>query len=63
MNQELQKTTVMGQKTRQSYFVVRQMRPHVAEPVKNIAEELKWQALPHPPYTPDISPSHCYLFP
>ena len=37
-------------------------RLHVAKPVKTYLETLKWEALPHPPYSPDIEPSDYYLF-
>ena len=37
-------------------------RPHVAKPVKTYLETLKWEVLPHPPYSPDISPSDYYLY-
>ena len=37
-------------------------RPHVAKPVKNYLETLKWEVLPHLPYSPDIAPSDYYLF-
>ncbi|KAG5325823.1 MOS1T transposase, partial [Pseudoatta argentina] len=37
-------------------------RPHVAKPVKTYLETLKWEALPHPPYSPDIAPSDFHLF-
>jgi len=37
-------------------------RPHVAKPVKTYLETLKWEVLPHPPYSPDIAPSDYYLF-
>lgn len=37
-------------------------RPHVAQPVKTYLETLKWEVLPHPPYSPDIAPSDYYLF-
>ena len=36
--------------------------PHVAKPVKTYLETLKWEVLPHPPYSPDIAPSNYYLF-
>lgn len=32
-------------------------RPHVASGVKNYLENIKWEILPHPPYSPDIAPS------
>ena len=37
-------------------------RPRIAAPVKTYSETLKWKALPHPPYSPDISPSDFHLF-
>lgn len=38
------------------------VRPHVAKPVKTYLETLKWDVLPHPPYSPDIAPSDFHLF-
>ena len=37
-------------------------RPHVAAPVKTYLETLKWEVLPHPPYSPDIASSDYHLF-
>jgi len=37
-------------------------RPHVAKVVKKYLETLKWDILPHPPYSPDIAPSDLWLF-
>ncbi|KAG5316282.1 MOS1T transposase, partial [Pseudoatta argentina] len=37
-------------------------RPHVAKPVKTYLETLKWEVLPHPPYSPVIAPSNFHLF-
>ncbi|KAG5325394.1 MOS1T transposase, partial [Pseudoatta argentina] len=37
-------------------------RLHVAKPVKTYLETLKWDVLPHPPYSPDIAPSDFHLF-
>ncbi|KAG5317273.1 MOS1T transposase, partial [Pseudoatta argentina] len=37
-------------------------RPHVAKPVKTYLETLKWEVLPHPPYSPGIAPSDFHLF-
>jgi len=37
-------------------------RPHVAKVVKKYLETLKWDVLPHPPYSPDITPSVYWLF-
>ena len=36
--------------------------PHVAKVVKTYLETLKWEVLPHPPYSPDIAPSDYHLF-
>ena len=36
--------------------------PHVAKSVKTYLKTLKWEALPHPPYSPDVAPSDYYLF-
>ena len=30
--------------------------------IKTYLETLKWEVLPHPPYSPDIAPSDYYLF-
>ena len=38
------------------------VRSHVAAPVKTYLETLKWEILPHPPYSPDIASSDYYLF-
>jgi len=37
-------------------------RPHVAKVVKKYLKMLKWDVLPHPPYSPDIAPSDYWLF-
>ncbi|CAG9567641.1 unnamed protein product [Danaus chrysippus] len=37
-------------------------RPHVAKVVKTYLETLKWEVLPHPPYSPDVAPSDSHLF-
>ena len=37
-------------------------RPHVGKPVKAYLETLKWEVLPHPPYSPDIAPSDYHFF-
>jgi len=36
--------------------------PHVAKVIKKYLEMLKWDFLPHPPYSPDITPSDDWLF-
>lgn len=37
-------------------------RPHTARLTKMALEELGWEVLPHPPYSPDLAPSDYYLF-
>ena len=37
-------------------------RPHTAKKTKEKLEELSWEVLPHPPYSPDLAPSDFYLF-
>ncbi|GFX93718.1 mariner Mos1 transposase [Trichonephila clavipes] len=37
-------------------------RPHVAKVVKTYLDTLKWEVLPHPPYSPDLAPSDYQLF-
>jgi len=37
-------------------------RSHVAAPIKIYLETLKWEVLPHRPYSPDIAPSDYHLF-
>ena len=37
-------------------------RSHVAKIVKTYLETLKWEVLPHPPYSLDVAPSDYHLF-
>jgi [histone H3]-lysine36 N-dimethyltransferase SETMAR len=37
-------------------------RPHVGKQVKEALQEMKWEVLPHPPYSPDLAPSDYHLF-
>jgi transposase len=36
--------------------------PHTANMTKAAIQELDWEILPHPPYSPDLAPSHHHLF-
>jgi histone-lysine N-methyltransferase SETMAR len=37
-------------------------RPHTANLTQAALEELHWEVLPHPPYSPDLAPSDYHLF-
>lgn len=37
-------------------------RPHTATVTKIAIQELRWEVLPHPAYSPDLAPSDFYLF-
>jgi transposase len=37
--------------------------PHASGAVSEILEKYRWQVLPHPPYSPDMSPPDFDLFP
>jgi histone-lysine N-methyltransferase SETMAR len=37
-------------------------RPHIALSTRQKLKEVGWEILPHPPYSPDISPSDYHLF-
>ena len=38
-------------------------QPHASGAVLEILGKYGWQVLPHPPYSPDMSPPDFYLFP
>jgi transposase len=37
-------------------------RQHVAARTMDTIQKLKWNFLPHPPYSSDLAPSDCHLF-
>jgi transposase len=37
-------------------------RPHTAKLTKEKMQALRWEVLPHPPYSPDLAPSDLHLF-
>ena len=43
-------------------FLQDNARPHVAARTANTIQKLKWNVLPHPPYSPELDPSDYYLF-
>ena len=57
--------TIIGDRYRKQLKVILQhnnARRHVARPVKTYLETLKWEVVPHPPYSPDVVPSDYHLF-
>ncbi|CAJ0590615.1 unnamed protein product [Cylicocyclus nassatus] len=51
-----------GENPRTIKFLHDNARPHVANIAQQKIEELGWQLLPHPPYSPDLAPSDFHLF-
>jgi histone-lysine N-methyltransferase SETMAR len=37
-------------------------RPHRAARTRALLEHFNWELFDHPPYSPDLAPSDCYLF-
>ena len=40
-------------------MILQHARPHIAKVIKTY---LKWEVLPHPPYSPDVASSDYHLF-
>jgi len=38
-------------------------RPHIGKVVREFLDRYRWEVLPHPPYSPDMSPPDFDLFP
>ena len=49
-----------GRRTHKVILLHDNARPHVAKPVKTCLENIKWDVLPHAPYSPDLAPSDYY---
>jgi [histone H3]-lysine36 N-dimethyltransferase SETMAR len=47
---------------RKVLFLQDNARPHVAKNAREKIMQLGWELLPHPPYSPDLSPSGYHLF-
>ena len=44
------------------YFLHDNARSHVAKSTRKKLFELGWITIPHPPYSPDLTPTDCHLF-
>lgn len=59
MDQVLQRQDVDAFNTK---FLQNNIRPHIAEITQNKIEELGWELLSHPPYSPDLVLSDYHMF-
>ena len=63
LNQTLkQKRSEWGDRTHRVILLHDNARPRDAESVNTYLENIKWDVLPHAPYSPDLAFSDYYLF-
>ena len=63
LNQALKrKRPEWGDRTHKVILLYDNSLPYVAKPVNAYLENIKWDVLPHAPYSPDLAPSDHYLF-
>ena len=60
---EMEEETDWSQISRSDQRSYINARPHASGAVSEILEKNGWQVLPHPPYSPDMSPPNFDLFP
>jgi transposase len=56
------RTKRYGRLSKGAIIVHDKARPHSAQAAGDVLDELGWEVLPHPPYSPDLSPCDCHLF-
>jgi [histone H3]-lysine36 N-dimethyltransferase SETMAR len=62
LNQDLIQKRPALVNRKQVFFLDDNAKPHRSKIVQMKIKELGWEALPHPPYSPDIAPSDYHLF-
>jgi transposase len=54
--------TSLGDSQRRVILQHDNAKPHIAKVVKKLLNDLGWETLEHPPYSPDLAPSDFHLF-